>query len=170
MNHRMGLDAYDSYHFSSLDITGTRFRELIGLKDKSMGSTLAKDIKGWHDKLYDSATGAIHKGYGAKSSYRSDEVDEKIPETFRDLVRDISKRESAQRWHNFCNKLTAPSDEDCTNWIAQNNSQRPKESRPTVKHVYSSNGSTIEDHQDFILGSVKKLLQGPELVTTWPAR
>jgi hypothetical protein len=170
MNHRMALDAYDSNYYSSIEITGSRLRDLVGLKDKPMSQALARDMKRWHDRLFSSASDVIHKSYGAKSSFRSDEVDDKIPESLRDLVRDISKRESGQTWDSFCNRLTAPSDEECTNWIAQHNPQRPKESRPTLKYVYLSNGSTIEAAQDFILGSVQKLLQGPELVTTWPQR
>ena len=67
-----------------------------------MGSTLAKDIKGWHDKLTIRRQAPFTRATAPNPSYRSDEVDEKIPETFRDLVRDISKRESTQRWHNFC--------------------------------------------------------------------
>jgi hypothetical protein len=149
MNHRMGLDAYDNHSYSSLDITGTRLRDLVGLKDKPMSQVLAQNMKRWHDSLSGSASTAIHKSYGAKSSYRSDEVDDKIPESLRDLVRDMSKRESGQRWDNLCNRLTAPSDEECTNWIAHHNPQRPKESRPTLKYVYPSNESTIEEAQDF---------------------
>ncbi|RSH92541.1 hypothetical protein EHS25_007985 [Saitozyma podzolica] len=121
------------------------------LKDKPMSQVLAQNMKRWHDILSGSASTAIHKSYGAKSSYLSDEVDDKIPNP-------------CVIW------LTAPSDEECTNWIAHHNPQRPKESRPTLKYVYPSNESTIEEAQDFILGSVQKLLQGPERVITWPQR